>query len=177
MPAQIRYLHPEADLALLQTQRTTAPLLPIASEDVGAGDTGYSFGFPHDSLGGFEATLLGRARMQLGGRLQGTAPVLAWAENLRFPETLEALQGISGGPMLDESGDVVGIMVAVSARRGRTFSVAPEILREVRQSFDLDTPASAVAPVKEVVTQPVSLGDAATAMLRDSRIAPTVCKP
>ena len=177
MPAQIRYLHPDADLALLETQRTTAPLLPIANEEIGAGDTGYSFGFPHNNLGGFEATVLGRARMQLGGRLQGTAPVLAWAENLRFPETLEALQGISGGPMLDESGDVVGIMVAVSARRGRTFSVAPEILRQVRQAFDLDTPSSAVAPVKEVVAKPVSLGDTATAMLRDSRIVPTVCKP
>lgn len=177
MPAQIRYLHPQADLALLQTQPVAAPILPIATAELTEGEPGYSFGFPHDTLGGFSASLMGRSRMQLGGRLQGTAPVLAWAEERRFPDTLEALSGISGGPMLDDSGNVVGIMVAVSARRGRTFSVAPEILRDLRQSFGLSVPSSLAPPVSEVATQPVSLENAANAMRRDARIVETVCQP
>jgi serine protease Do len=177
MPAQIRYLHPQADLALLQTQPVAAPILPIATADVSEGEAGYSFGFPHDALGGFSASLLGRSRMELSGRLQGTAAVLAWAEERRFPDTLDALSGISGGPMLDESGNVVGIMVAVSARRGRTFSVAPEILRDVRQAFGLSVPSTFAPSVSEVATQPVSLENAANAMRSDARIVETVCQP
>jgi serine protease Do len=177
MPAQIRYLHPEADLALLQTQPVGAPILPIAMADLTEGEAGYSFGFPHDALGGFSASLMGRSRMQLGGRLQGTAAVLAWAEERRFPATLEALSGISGGPMLDESGNVVGIMVAVSARRGRTFSVAPEILRDLRQAFGLAVPSTFAPSVSEVATQPVALENAANAMRNNSRIVETVCEP
>jgi serine protease Do len=177
LPAQIRYLHPEADLALLQTQAVGAPILPIANAAVSEGEAGYSFGFPHGNLGGFAASLLGRSRMQINGRLQGTAAVLAWAEERRFPDTLEALSGISGGPMLDESGNVVGIMVAVSARRGRTFSVAPEILRETRQAFGLYGPSASAPPVSEVASPPVSLETAATAMRRDARIVETVCRP
>jgi hypothetical protein len=115
--------------------------------------------------------------MQLGGRLQGTAAVLVWAEERRFPDTLEALSGISGGPMLDENGDVVGIMVAVSARRGRTFSVAPEILEATQLEFGLQGPSSAAPPVSEVTTPPVSLQNAATAMRSNSRIVETVCEP
>jgi len=177
IPAFIRYLHPQADLALLETQPASVPILPIASSGVSEGEAGYSFGFPHDALGGFAASLLGRGRMQLNGRLQGTGPVLAWAEERRFPDTLEALSGISGGPMLDENGDVVGIMVAVSARRGRTFSVAPEILQAAEQEFGLYGPSSSAPAVSEVATAPVSLSDAANAMRRDARIVETICEP
>lgn len=176
-PAQIKYLAPEADLALLQTAPVPTPPLPIASGEVGAGETGYSFGFPHGALGGFEASLLGRSRMQFAGHLVGTTPVLAWAETRRFPDTLESLSGISGGPMLDDSGDVVGIMVAASERRGRTYSVAPEILRATRQEFGLFAPEAGQTPASEVTTEPVSLPDAAAALRQDERIVETVCVP
>jgi serine protease Do len=177
VPTQIKYLDPEADLALLQTAPSAIPALPIASGEVGAGDTGYSFGFPHGVLGGFEGSLLGRSRMQFGGRLAGTTPVLAWAETRRFPDTLESLSGISGGPMLDESGNVVGIMVAASDRRGRTYSVAPEILRATRQEFGLFAPQARQAPASEVTTEPVSLPAAAAALRQEERIVETVCVP
>jgi S1-C subfamily serine protease len=177
IPTQIKYLDPEADLALLQTAPIATPSLPIASGEVGAGETGYSFGFPHGALGGFEGSLLGRSRMQFAGRLAGTTPVLAWAEARRFPDTLESLSGISGGPMLDEDGNVVGITVAASDRRGRTYSVAPEILRATWQEFGLSAPQARQAPASEVTVEPVSLPDAAAALRQEDRIVETVCVP
>ena len=175
--AEIRYLDPEADLALLQTRAAPAPALPIARDALSVGDTGYSFGFPHQQLGGFSATLMGRSRMRLEGRLQGTGPVLVWAEDQRFPDTLEALQGISGGPMLDTRGNVVGIMVAASSRRGRTYSVAPEILQDTEQRFTDFAPPTLENPAEEVTGTDVSLPDAAAALQHDARIVPAVCVP
>lgn len=176
-PVEIKYLHPDADLALLQTPSRAAPALPVATADMIAGESGFSFGFPHGSLGAFEGTLLGRSRMQLEGHLEGTAPVLTWAEQRRFPETLESLQGMSGGPMLDDNGKVVGIMVAASVRRGRTFTVAPEIVRAAAQQFALNAATPRQASAREVETRPVSLGDAATALSGNSRIVETFCTP
>ena len=176
-PAEIKYLAPEADLALLQTRPAPAPALPISRDALSIGDSGYSFGFPHQQLGGFSATLMGRSRMRLEGRLQGTGPVLVWAEDQRYPDTLEALPGISGGPMFNTRGNVVGIMVAASSRRGRTYSVAPEILQDAEQQFSYFAPATFETPAAEVTGPDVSLPDAAAALQHDARIVPTVCVP
>jgi serine protease Do len=175
--AQIRYLHPQADLALLQTPPVDAPALPISATDVSEGESGYAFGYPGGELGGTEGRLMGRSRMELQGRLGGVAPVLTWAEVRRFPDSLDSLGGISGGPMLDADGNVVGIAVASSVRRGRNHTVAPEILREVETSVPLFASAAAEKPVGEVTTADVSLGDVATEMADDARIAKTYCIP
>jgi S1-C subfamily serine protease len=176
-PAQIRYLHPNADLAVLQTGPMTAPPLPISTTDVSEGESGYAFGYPGGALGGAEGKLMGRSRMELQGRLGGVGPVLTWAEVRRFPDSLDSLGGISGGPMLDADGHVVGIAVATSVRRGRDHTVAPEILREVETNVPLFAAAAAEKPVGEVTTADVSLGDVATDMAKDARIAKTYCVP
>jgi S1-C subfamily serine protease len=180
--AAIGYLHPEADLALLRTKSQAMPILPLSIATPAYGETGFSFGFPSGTLGGAEGELMGRARMQLGGRLAGTAPVLAWAEVRRFPDSLESLGGISGGPMLDDDGTVVGISVAASDRRGRIFTVAPEVLRTVAAEVPSFVAGRSAAPaddepVREVGTPPVSLIDVATELSADSRIAKTYCVP
>jgi serine protease Do len=178
--AQIGYLHPEADLALLRTKSQAMPVLPLSTATPAYGETGFSFGFPSGTLGGAEGKLMGRARMQLGGRLAGNAPVLAWAEVRRFPDSLESLGGMSGGPMLDEDGTVVGISVAASDRRGRIFTVAPEVIRTVAAevpSFVAGRASADDEPVREVGMPPVSLIDVATELSADSRIAKTYCVP
>lgn len=174
--AQIRLLHQDADLAVLQTALAPDTWLPITEGDVTAQESGYGFGYPAGNLGGTEDSLLGRSRFQLQGRLQGTAAVLTWAELRRFPDRLDSLQGISGGPMLDADGKVVGINVASSERRGRVHTVAPEILRETQRNLALPQPRAAV-PAREVTAQHVALDDTARALSNDARIAKTYCLP
>jgi hypothetical protein len=120
---------------------------------------------------------MGRARMKLGGRLRGTAPVLTWAELQRYPDDLPSLSGISGGPMLDDRGNVIGIIVAASVRRGRNYTVAPEILHKVQQELDLSKLQSAQIPARDAVAPPVSLDNSANAMSKNARIAETYCIP
>lgn len=177
LEAHIKYLDPNADLAVLQTAAVPVPSLPIGRDMPSEDASAYAFGFPKGVLGATADQLMGRARMRLGGRLMGTAPVLTWSEVDRFPEDLESLSGISGGPMLDENGNVVGIIVAASTRRGRNYTVAPEILHEVQTELRLDEAGAEHMPARDAVAQPVSLKFSANAMRENNRIAETYCIP
>src|SRR5579864_954800 len=175
--AKIKYLDQNADLAVLQTEPVAVPPLPIEAADPNEDDGAFAFGFPKGTLGATADQLLGRARMKLGGRLAGIAPVLTWAELDRYPESFESLSGISGGPMLDENGNVIGIIVAASVRRGRNYTVAPEILRGIQSELGLTGPQPAEMAARDVVTQPVSLDTSAHAMSKNGRIVLTYCIP
>jgi S1-C subfamily serine protease len=177
VPAQIAYLHPQADLALLKTASASGPALPLGSGDIEMNATGYTFGYPNEKLGGTKDRLMGRSRMQLSGEIDGTGPVLTWAEVLRYPDALPALSGMSGGPVFDEQGKIIGIMVAASVRRGRIHTVAPEILQATAQSFALSEQSARAEPVSAVTTPTVSLRDTASALSKSSRIVPTYCIP
>jgi hypothetical protein len=67
------------------------------------------------------------------GRYQAEEPVLAWAELGRTSGLRGSLAGISGGPAIAANGQVIGVTVAESARRGRIYTAAPSsILRLLR---------------------------------------------
>jgi serine protease Do len=174
-PATMAYLHPESDLAVLQT-RDGAPAMPLSTDRPAVGETGFSFGYPTGVLGATEDTLMGRSRMQLAGRLAGATPTLTWAETRRFPETLETLGGMSGGPMLDQDGQIVGSVVAATTRRGRVHTVAPELLYQVGRETGLFDPATRPRPVAEIARAPGELSGVATALNQNSRIAKVYCK-
>jgi S1-C subfamily serine protease len=173
--AQIVYLDESADLAVLRAPTPAA--LPLALADPGPDptDRAYAFGFPQGTLGATADSYLGRTRLRLGGRLVGTAPVLAWTELDREPADFDSIAGISGGPIIDANGYVIGIIVAASVRRGRNYTVAPELLlyAERRTAQNL----SKSQPVPDIVTPPVSLSDSAKVLERSARIVLTYCIP
>lgn len=176
IPAQIARLDANADLAVLTTPRATGPALSLEADTPLQGEKAFSFGFPKNALGATEDRLMGRGRMQLNGRLGGIGPVLSWAELQRFPDNLSALSGMSGGPMMDQDGKVVGIMVAASVRRGRVHSVAPEVLRATAAALALSD-ASANATPADVADAAESLGDVASRLSRQNRITKVYCIP
>jgi S1-C subfamily serine protease len=175
--AQIKYLDDSADFAVVHAQMQKAvPALPLETQEMKEDDTAYIFGFPQGMLGATAGSYLGRTRLKLGGLLSGSAPVLAWTETSRYPNDLDSIAGISGGPVVDENGNVVGIIVAASVRRGRDYSVAPEILRNVAQQL-ITTPDADPSPVRNLVTPPVALSASADAMSKSTRIVETYCIP
>lgn len=115
---------PNADLALIQLPQSR-PQFPLATAALRTGEDGYAVGYPQGRPGAVHVRAMGRLRMHSVGRYDVNEPVIAWAERERVPQSLPALAGLSGGPMFDASGAVVGVLVAESRRRGRVMTTAP----------------------------------------------------
>ena len=129
LPALRVVEHPGADIAVILTRRG-APALALSTR-LGRGQEGFHFGFPGGRPGEAHSQLLGRARLRTTGMRHTVEPVVAWAELRRHPDGLDALGGLSGGPVLDRGGEAVGVTIATSRRRGRVFTTAPRSVREV----------------------------------------------
>ena len=56
---------------------------------------------------------------------------MAWSEESRVPTGSESMGGMSGGPVLNEDGMVIGVVLAESVRRGRTFTAVPATIDHV----------------------------------------------
>lgn len=123
-----------ADLALLKTERAPASLAIDTSErHFQVGQRAYHVGFPQGRPGEAYSRLIGRETLVARGRYEVEEPVLAWAELGRTSGMRGSLAGISGGPAIAANGQVIGVTVAESARRGRIYTAAPSsILRLLR---------------------------------------------
>lgn len=118
---------PDSDISMLWTRGGT-PALPVVDPSLKIGEDGYSFGFPRGEPGDVHARVLGRRTMMARGRYDTEEPVVAWTQIRRVPDRGAHLGGISGGPWINASGEVVGVHVAGAPRRGRSYSTAPRSL-------------------------------------------------
>ncbi len=123
-----------ADLALLRTDRApTALAIDTTERQFQIGQRAFHVGFPQGRPGEAYSRLIGRETLVATGRYEFQEPVLAWAELGRTGNLRGSLAGISGGPALAANGQVIGVTIAESARRGRIYTAAPStILRHLR---------------------------------------------
>lgn len=165
--------HPRADMAVLWA-RNSAPSLSISNAPLRVRQEGFHFGFPQSKPGQVTSSLLGRRNMRSTGRYRHTEPVVAWAERRRAPST-DTLGGISGGPALNASGEIVGVTVASSKRRGRIFTTAPLSLERM---LDLAGVQPAGTPSAGLNTSPDggNFIDYGTALRRQLTVAQVICR-
>ena len=155
----------QADMALLSSDWTRPALPNDLSTERQIGELGYFFGFPQGRPGEAVGKLIGRNRMVVRGRYSSKEAVLAWAEIGRSSGILGSLGGISGGPVLDKDGEIIGIITAENPRRGRIYSVAPSQI----QRF---------VTVETLPPEPLKLsayGTIADQLRRDRRIVQVIC--
>jgi len=139
-----------ADLALLKTN--TAPValaLDTSERRFQVGQRAYHIGFPQGRPGEAYSRLIGRENLVGHGRYDVQEPVLAWAELGRTQGLGGSLAGMSGGPAIAANGQVIGVTIAESARRGRVYTAAPStILRflGVEQISAEGSPAPRLTP-------------------------------
>lgn len=149
-----------ADIALLRTEDLTpegdedAPARRALSLDTSErrfqiGQRAFHVGFPQGRPGEAYSRLIGRETLIARGRYNLEEPVLAWAELGRTSGLRGSLAGISGGPAIASNGQVIGITVAESSRRGRIYTASPaSILRllRVEQVEAQGTPGERLTP-------------------------------
>lgn len=121
-------VHGSADVAVMRIDRSR-PAVRFADATPQRGDIAYHVGFPRGQPGEMRSRMLGLSVMNARGRYSTREPVIAWAELERYPEDSRPLSGLSGGPVFDSQGRLIGVHVAGSVRRGRSFTAHPSSIR------------------------------------------------
>ncbi len=135
------FSHPRADITLIGGP--TAPALSLGWGTLFRGQDGFHFGYPRGQPGDVHGELMGRIKVR-GSRV--LEPGILWAEIEREPSNDLPLGGLSGGPVLGPGGDVIGLAIAASPRRGRVTSAAPESLHDVMARAGLRQAAAPARP-------------------------------
>ena len=99
-----------SDLALLRTDRAPHAVVLEIDEPLRIGQVGYHVGFPQGAAGEASSQLLSRSRLVTRGRYELDESVLAWVETGRSSGLEGTLSGMSGGPVFDDRGVVVGVI-------------------------------------------------------------------
>lgn len=93
-----------------------------------------------------------------------------WAELGRTSGLRGSLAGISGGPALAANGQVIGITVAESARRGRIYTAAPS---SILRLLNVEQVAATGAPGERMT--PDNYGQESDDLRRNLAVAQVVC--
>jgi S1-C subfamily serine protease len=166
------------DVAVLTTQGGAPALTLAPNGGLRIGERGFHPGFPQDRAGEVTTRLLGRqtlefrARRTTGPRIRRSESVLSWAEAGRTDGLRGDLSGLSGAPVLDARGQVVGVTLAEAPRRGRIYSASFDAIRQALQ--DAKLPPLPPAPPRDPVSVD-NYGRVADDLRRDLSVAQVVC--
>ena len=161
----------DSDLALLITDRAPVALQLDLDRELRVGEPGYHVGFPQGMSGEAVSILESRSNLVTRGRYAMEEPVLAWAEQERTDGIEGTLSGMSGGPVFDGDGAVIGVTVAESPRRGRIYSASPDSIRSFLDGQGFVAPGGDARPIS--ATSYAAEAD----RLRDSRaVVKVLCR-
>ncbi|GAB3581980.1 MarP family serine protease [Amycolatopsis endophytica] len=128
LPARVVYFDPQVDVAVLAVPRLEATPLTLASQAAEPGDSAIVLGYPLD--GPYRAT---PARIRNEITLQG--PDIYDSRTVRrdvYTVRAQVRSGNSGGPLVDPSGQVVGVVFGASVEDADTgFTLTGKQVRSV----------------------------------------------
>lgn len=160
------------DVAVLKTEGGAPPLSFASGTTLRIGERGFHPGYPGGAPGEATSRLLARQVLVERGRAGARAEaVLAWAQAGRTDGMSNNLAGLSGAPVLNGRGEVVGVTLAQSIRRGRLYTSTPEAMREALHEAGFSAPAS--VPGDPVTVE--NYGRVADTLRRTLSVAEVVC--
>jgi S1-C subfamily serine protease len=128
VPAATVITDKASDLALLITGRSPNPVRLDLTSPLEQGAAGFLVGYPQGEAGEVAVKLTAHARLITRGVRENEEAILAWTEVDRPKTMTGVLGGLSGGPVFDSDGEVRGVIVAESPRRGRIYTTPPDLI-------------------------------------------------
>jgi len=168
--AEVR-LQPGVDLAVLTTAGGAPALTVGDAAALRIAARGFHPGYPQGAAGEVTSRYLGEETLPADRRGEAPQHVLAWAESGRTDQMRGALFGLSGAPVIDGQGRVVGVTLSETPRRGRIYTTDSDAMREAILSAGA---FPATAPPAEAVTTD-NYGRVADALRRNLSVAQVVC--
>lgn len=123
--------HETADASLLYSN-FSAPALPVASpeDDPQRHEEAFLVGYPAGGPREFIAVQVEYREIERHGAPDGAFPVIVWAERPE-PPAGTGYAGMSGGPVINGNGYVIGILVGSDDALGRIIANTPQTLRSM----------------------------------------------
>ncbi len=165
------WIHPNSDMALVQGPPAGAAV-QLADTPAGQGSHAFHVGYPRGKPGDVLTQVIGRARMITRGRYRINEPVVAYAEIARWPKFSGSLGGISGGPIFNRQGHVIGVTVAGNPRRGRVTGTAP---RSFEPLFEYANKRPSATKITRPLFSPSNLVDHGNTLRRKMVVAQLLC--
>lgn len=161
-------MHAAADVAVLKTERNGGPAFAPSDRPLFLRQDGYHVGYPKGQPASIRSALIGRTLVQWPGAPR-PEPTLTWVELARENDFEGELGGISGGPVLDAEGRLIGITIASSVRRKRITTSLVESLREIAPP--LPPPGAGQARI-----EPAAFGTEAARLRRADSVTMVYCQ-
>lgn len=141
-PARIVAFDPVLDIAVLRVDDITGSALPLLSSEVPKGTTGVVLGYPGGGKFQAKPAIVADTFRAIGKDIYGDAAASRTIYALRA----DIVKGNSGGPLLDEQGNVIGVIFARSTSYNQVgyALTSPTVLPVLEQAKTSPSPGDSL---------------------------------
>lgn len=167
--------HPSADISAIATGQLNGDGLELSRDPLQAGDDVYLVGFPGGDPAVVYGTVTGTGTLDhqaLGHR----EAVIVVAQRKRVPSGSADLSGISGGPVLDGEGHVIGTVIGGSERRARSIISTERNVAWLAATAGGATSASLDSGEPDLIVTPANFVQATSPLLADGSVRVVRCE-
>jgi serine protease Do len=171
------FLHPASDLAIFKYENDAGyfDVPSVASKEATNSllrTTAFTAGYPVGTPGQLYVKYLGKAALS-NVNYDILEPIFVWTVSSKNPDYLTTVAGISGGPLFNSEGKIMGVTVAEQVRRGTISSADLQSINWLIGAVDTD--GGSKQPDQDNVN-PKNLDDVADKYRADPRIVQLICE-